>query len=359
MRVSFRVCKIAGLDIHIHLSLLIIIVLLTYAFYASQPPLGFSDFKNPTKIVLASIAAISIFVAILLHELAHSFIAMHYGIKVREIILFIFGGLAIMETLPKDPKKEFFISIAGPLMSIALACTGLILSYIPIEEISAFFKLFGYFNMILAIFNLIPAFPMDGGRILRSILAEKIGYVKATKTAAEIGKALAIFMGVIGLFYSPWLILIAFFIYIGAGEEERMVTIENVLGKFKVKDIMSTEIVTVSPEATVKELLELMLKKKHLGYPVVENDKLVGIVTLKDVIRADPSQKIKEVMSRDVVTISPDAKAFDALKVMSERRIGRIPVTENSKLVGIISRSDLMKVTEILEVLEVLGWKRG
>jgi CBS domain-containing protein len=232
-----------------------------------------------------------------------------------------------------------------------------ILTLIPSASISAFFTLSAYINLFLAVFNLIPAFPMDGGRIFRSFLARKMSYARATRVAAETGKMLAVMMGIFGIFYSPWLILIAFFIYIGANEEEKLVMLEKLLGKYRVSDIMTTEVITVNPSTKVGELIELMLKKRHLGYPVVEDGKIVGIVTLQDVINVNPEVEVREVMTREIVTISPSESAFQALKLMNERRIGRLPVVENGKLVGIISRSDLMRVAEILETLEVLGWK--
>jgi Zn-dependent protease/CBS domain-containing protein len=359
MRASFKIGSIAGVEIKIHLSLLIILVLLTYLFYVSPQPYGFIGFSTNIRLFLSLLSAISLFIAVLLHELAHSFVAMRYGISVKAIVLFIFGGLSVMEKMPKEPRKELFISLAGPLTSLLIGIVGYLLSTFPVKTVSSFFFLFSYFNIILAAFNLIPAFPMDGGRILRSLLARRMSYVRATRIAAEVGKILAVFMGITGIlvFYNPWLILIAFFIYIGASEEERITTIEGMLGRFRVRDIMSPDVISVTPKTKIRELIEMMFKHKHLGYPVIDNGRLVGIVTLKDVINSDPEVEVEKVMSRNVVFINPEAGAFDAFKIMSERRIGRIPVVENGEVVGIISRSDLMKVSEILEALEVFGWK--
>lgn len=176
-----------------------------------------------------------------------------------------------------------------------------------------------------------------------------MSFVRATHTAAEIGKMFAIFMGIMGLFTNPWLILIAFFIYMGANEEEKMTLVENVLKRIKIKEIMTPNPVVVTPDTTVGEVIELMFRYKHLGYPVVENGMLIGIVTLDDVAKASRDALVSEVMSRDIVTVSPDDSAFDAFKIMNEYRIGRIPVVENGIVVGIISRTDLMRVLEISE----------
>ena len=327
----------------VHVSLAVILALLVYVFYVNKPPLGFSDLPNPIRILYSSAMAISIFVAVLVHELSHSLVARRMGANVREIILFIFGGVAVIERLPKEPKKEFAIAIAGPLASLSLA----LFMLIPLR----LFILFGYFNLVLALFNLIPAFPMDGGRVLRSLLAKRYGYVRATRISASIGKVLAIVMGITGLFTNIWLTLIALFIYMGAVEEEKAVTLEGLLAKYRVGDIMTSNPIYVTPDTTVKDVIDLMLKHKHLGYPAVENDRVVGIVTLKDIMNADENDVVANVMSREVVVVTPNTEVFEALKLMTEKRIGRIPVVEDGKLVGIVSKSDIVKLAEILEVL--------
>ncbi len=343
MAYSFKICRIFGIDVKVHVSLAVILALLVYVFYVNKPPLGFSDLPNPIRILYSSAMAISIFVAVLVHELSHSLVARRMGANVREIILFIFGGVAVIERLPKEPKKEFAIAIAGPLASLSLA----LFMLIPLR----LFILFGYFNLVLALFNLIPAFPMDGGRVLRSLLAKRYGYVRATRISASIGKVLAIVMGITGLFTNIWLTLIALFIYMGAVEEEKAVTLEGLLAKYRVGDIMTSNPIYVTPDTTVKDVIDLMLKHKHLGYPVVENDRVVGIVTLKDIMNADENDVVANVMSREVVVVTPNTEVFEALKLMTEKRIGRIPVVEDGKLVGIVSKSDIVKLAEILEVL--------
>jgi CBS domain-containing protein len=192
---------------------------------------------------------------------------------------------------------------------------------------------------------------MDGGRVLRSLLAKRYGYVRATRISASVGKVLAIVMGITGLFTNIWLTLIALFIYMGAVEEEKTVTLEGLLAKYRVGDIMTSNPIYVTPDTTVKDVIDLMLKHKHLGYPVVENDRVVGIVTLKDIMNADENDVVANVMSREIVVVTPNTEVFEALKLMTEKRIGRIPVVEDGKLVGIVSKSDIVKLAEILEVL--------
>lgn len=359
MRSSLRVAKVLGIDVRVHWSLFIILVLLFGYFYNSEKPFGFSELREPERTFYSTLASFFVFFAVFLHELGHSVVAIKFGIRVREIVLFIFGGVALMEQIPRNPRQEFLISIAGPFVSFFVAIVSLIFSNLTSEGLSTFFLISTYFNGVVAAFNLIPAFPMDGGRVLRSILARRLSYVSATRISANVGKAIAVFMAIFGFFYNIWLLLIALFVYLGATEEEKIVTAESLLSRFRIRDIMTPNVLFVNPETTVAEVIDLMFKHKHLGYPVVENGELVGIVTLTDLINAKRDAKVREIMSRNVVTLEPDKSAFEAFKLMSERNIGRVPIVEDGKLVGIVTRSDLMKLKEIIEILEVSGWKRG
>jgi Zn-dependent protease len=313
-------------------------------------PFGFGniEYSKSIRILLSIFSSIGLFVAVLIHELSHSFLSIRSGINVKGILLFIFGGVSMLEEFPKEPKKEILIAFAGPLTSFVIAGTsyGIAITGVPI--VYEFFMVFAYFNFVLAVFNLLPAFPLDGGRILRGFIARKTNFVKATQIAAGIGKSFAIFMGILGLFANPWLILIALFIYMGANEEERMAVVENILVGSKVRDVMTPNPVSVTPDTKVEEVIELMFRFKHLGYPVIENDRVVGIVTLQDVAKAPRDLAVAELMSKEVVTINPDESTLKAFKIMNEKRIGRLPVVDNEKLVGIVSRTDLMRVLEVV-----------
>lgn len=360
MDASLRIAKIAGIDITIHWSLFIILFVLSSYFYTSTEPFGFANLKEPERIIISILASIFVFIAVLLHELAHSLVAIKYGVRVRGIMLFIFGGVAMLEKIPKNPKEELLIALAGPAVSLTIAIVSFLIALNTTGGISIFFLIGAYFNSILTIFNLIPAFPMDGGRVLRSVLARRTSYSKATKSAANVGKAIAVAIGIIGFFtVNIWLMLISLFIYLGASEEERIVIAENLFSRFSIGDIMTREVISVNPATKVEEVIEMMFKHKHLGYPVVKDGEIVGIVTLKDIMNADPNLRVEEVMSREVLTLSSQDKAFDAFRIMSERDIGRIPIVENKRLVGIVSRSDLMKIKELLEFLEGLEWKKS
>jgi CBS domain-containing protein len=218
--------------------------------------------------------------------------------------------------------------------------------------------LFGYLgmlNVILCFFNLIPAFPMDGGRVLRAWLATRMPLHKATKIAADIGKGFAILFGIIGLFvFSPFLILIALFIYIGANMESVAVKYSHLLQDVTVGDMMSSPVTTVPPTMPVRQVIEMMYTSKHLGFPVVERDTLTGMVTLIDVNRTSPidreAMQVRDIMTRDPITLPPAAPVIDALRIMSAHDIERIPIVQDDKILGIVTRTDILKVTELRQV---------
>jgi len=366
MKTSIQIGKVMGIPIKIHISFLLVLVLFPYVF-AKDAEFGFADVASaPLRYALALILTILLFSCVLLHELGHSWVAMKYGIGIRSITLIILGGIAAMDEVPRDPHAEMRISIAGPLVSLTigvlcyLAYLGLgsyDLARIPtISYISRFLGSIAYINIVLFVFNLIPAFPMDGGRVLRAWYVKRMPYLQATRKAVNIGKMFAIIMAVFGLLVNDavWFILIAFFIYIGASEEEKYTEMSVTLEGIKVRDLMTREIAYVQDNLTISELLRLMFEKKHLGYPVVDQftGKIVGIVTFTD-IRGVPMSEhgnvlVREVMAKKVSFIPEDADAVDALKMMSAENVGQLLVQDNGSITGIVSGTDLTRSIEVL-----------
>lgn len=303
------------------------------------------------KLILSVIAALGLFVAVLAHELAHSLLSKRSGVDVRGIMLFIFGGVSMMEDTPSDPDKEITMAFAGPFTSFVIAVGSFALYLTGLPLLSEFFMVFGIFNFALGAFNLFPAFPLDGGRILRGFLAKKMSFVRATQSAASVGKAFAVMLGILGIFANPWLILIALFIYMGASEEEKMVVEKGTLSKRRIGDIMTEDPITVTPQTTVNEFINMIFKNKHPGYPVVDEDKLVGLITLQDISDADRNSTIGDLISEeDAITISPEDTAYRAFQLMNENNVGRLPVVKDGELVGILSRTDLMRLRELGQV---------
>jgi Zn-dependent protease/predicted transcriptional regulator len=388
MKMSIQVGRIIGIPIRLHVTFLIILPLIIFAF-AENPatqyrvPLGLGDVTMPLPLryFLASIATFIFFFTLLLHEASHSYVAMRYGTKIRSITLFIFGGVAMMEDIPREPKKEWRIAIAGPTMSFAIAALFLIPYYLLKISNMVFYRpiytlmfVLGFFNLILAGFNLLPAFPMDGGRILRSFLARKGAFIKATKRAALIGKIFAVVMGVVCLFRDPfifvltgewhgniWTTLLAIFLYIGASEEEKATVTYAALEGIKVKQIMrpESEVMRASMDMPLTELVEWMLSEKTLEYVVAnENGEIVGFITYAQVKDLSLDERlrltVRDVISSSgsfIVTISGEKEAIEALKRMLKykRTILVVEGEERGNFEGIITKRDLITYMEILK----------
>ena len=310
--------------------------------------------------LLGSAAAIGLFVGVVLHELGHSVVAMRFGFPIESITLWIFGGIAQLEDMPEDWRQELAIAIAGPAVSVALgiACYLAFLA-VPADLDAARFVV-GYLalmNVVLAAFNLLPGFPMDGGRVLRAVLARNRPFAQATKIAAEVGKAFALGLGLLGILqFNLILIGIAFFIYVGASSEAQQTVMKAAFEGVSVRDVMTpaVEVETVSPETTVAELVERMFRERHTGYPVVEGDELVGLVTLEDAREVAPVERdaylVEDVMTRELTTIPAHAPAMDAMTSMQRSNIGRLIVTDAAGgFAGLLTRSDLVTAFNIIQ----------
>ncbi len=375
MEASLQIGKIAGIPVKLHWSFLLVIPLFAWII-GSQIDLTtelIADlFGVPIDMtvitagwnpyILGAIVSLGLFFGVFIHEMAHSLIAKSKGLKINSITLLILGGVSSMEETVPDPRVELPMALAGPLTSLAvgLVCSGLVYAFAIIPDpgvagvLVFIFGYLGLLNVLLFGFNLLPAFPMDGGRVLRAWLAKRMPLNRATRIAADVGRAFAVIFGIVGfLLFNPILIIIAFFIYIGANQEATSLRYNILLQDVSVSDAMSTPVKTVPPTMPVTEVVEMMYDTKHLGFPVVENDALVGIVALSDVHKIAPQDRlalqVRDIMSRNPVTLSPNAPLIDALRIMSTNDIGRIPVVANRDLVGIVTRTDVVRVMELKE----------
>jgi Zn-dependent protease/CBS domain-containing protein len=309
--------------------------------------------------VLGSAAAIGLFFCVLLHEFGHSLVAMRYGYKIESITLWLFGGVARFTEMPEDWKQEFTIAIAGPVVSLALgaiAYLGFLVLPTTLDPLKFVVGYLALTNVVLAAFNMLPGFPMDGGRVLRALLARTRPHAQATQIAAEVGKIFAFLLGIFGLFTNLFLIALAFFIYIGASSEAQQTVMKAAFEGVTVRDVMTPRerLDTVRTDTSVAELLDRMFVDRHTGYPVMQNGRLVGLVTLDDArsvkeVERD-AYRVEDVMSAELSTISPDADAMTALQQMQEKKVGRLPVVDDSgEIVGLISRSDLVTAFNIIQ----------
>lgn len=326
-------------------------------FGTSLPASALSD--GSLQWLLGAAAAIGLFLGVLLHEFGHSLVAMRYGYQIESITLWLFGGVARFTDIPEDWRQELSIAVAGPVVSVLIG----VVSYavfvaLPDAQAAAKF-VFGYLaltNVALAVFNMLPGFPMDGGRVLRALLARTRPHAQATQIAAEVGKVFAFLLGIFGLFANLFLVALAFFIYIGASSEAQQTVMKAAFQDVTVRDIMTAreDLHTVDETTSIAALLDRMFSERHTGYPVMRNGRLVGMVTLDDArgvkeVERD-AYRVEDVMTAEVAGISPDADAMEAIQLMQQHNVGRLPVLDEAgELVGLVSRSDLVTAFNIIQ----------
>jgi Zn-dependent protease/CBS domain-containing protein len=367
---SFTIGRIFGIPVKLDLTLLLILPLLAWLIasqvgqWTDQFNTVFSVALDPavlsagqTPLVLGSAAAVGLFVGVLLHELGHSVVAVRYGYPIDSITLWILGGIAQLTDQPENWKQEFFIAIAGPVVSIgvgAVSYAAFVLLPSSLDTVRFVFGYLAMMNVALAAFNMLPGFPMDGGRVLRALLARRRPFARATQIAAEVGKGFALLLGIVGLFTNLFLLLIAFFIYVGAAGEAQRTEMNAAFQNVAVRDVMTPadEIHTVDAGTSVADLLDQMFSQRHTGYPVMRNGELAGLVTLDDAREVDPVERdafrVEDVMTADLATVSPGSNAMEAFDEMQQRGIGRLLVVDDSELVGLVTRTDIMTALDII-----------
>ncbi|MFB1063379.1 CBS domain-containing protein [Natrinema sp. H-ect4] len=374
---SFRIGSLFGIPIKLDLTFLLVLPLFAYLIGAQiEDVAGILNDGLAAGIDVGAItggsmswllglaAAIGLFVGVVLHELGHSLTARRYGFPIESITLWLFGGIASFSEMPEDWRQELNIAVAGPIVSILVGVASYALFVVTPESLDGARFVLGYLavlNVALAIFNMLPAFPMDGGRVLRALLARSQPYAQATQQAASIGKLFAVLMGLFGLFSGNIILIgVAFFVYIAASSEAQQVTMKAAFQDVTVGDIMTpaNDLHTVEPETTVAELIRRMFTERHTGYPVVdtnafEGERLIGLVTLTDAREIEPVERdaytVEDVMTTELQTITPDSDAMAAIDQMREHDIGRLLVVDNDDLVGLISRTDVMTAFDIVQ----------
>lgn len=344
---SLTLGRIAGIRILMHWTFLILLAWIVFSEIGKG-----NDLR---AIVTTLLFVMAIFACVVLHELGHSLMAKRYGIETKKITLLPIGGLATLEKMPDEPREELWIAVAGPAVNVVLAI--LLFIFIPIDQIrnqeeintaltaqNWVISLFTV-NVLLVVFNAIPAFPMDGGRILRALLAFKMDRVKATQIAASMGKFFAIAFVLIGLFYNPFLILIGIFVYFGAHSENIIVQHMDLLKGYKVHDAMMTNFTIVSPSETVQDVTQKLLEGSEEDFIVSEEGNVLGIITRDALIKALQQKShdtpAKNIMNKEFDTFNTDDKLTAVFAHAQKSRKFFFPVLENDKLTGIINRANL------------------
>ncbi len=294
------------------------------------------------------LAALGLFVSVALHELGHAYAAMRYGIGVESITLWILGGLARLSEFPKEWNREFWIAVAGPATSLLLAGVCLLsLSYIPTSAPVAVFVVgwLAVTNVVLTVFNMVPAFPMDGGRVLRALLARSRPYGSATRIAAGVGKGFAVLFAIVGVYvFSPILILLAFFIYGAASSESRIAVMGDLLDGLSVGDIV-TDTQGVSADTTVDNLFPRLLSARRSDLPVVDRDgTVIGAITASAVRGVDtdayPTTRVESLVTTDLPRVDAEMGAFEALMELAQTESDVALVERAGRTIGLVSQAD-------------------
>jgi Zn-dependent protease/CBS domain-containing protein len=355
---SIPIVRIAGIQLRIHVTFLLLIAWLA---------LGSAG---------AAIYVLLLFLCVVLHEFGHAIAAKSYGINTPDITLLPIGGVARLERIPEEPKQELVIAAAGPAVTavialalfLVVAARGAADIAAPIASGDLVVNLFRI-NVWLLLFNLIPAFPMDGGRVLRALLATRLSYARATQVAATVGQAFAFFFGIVGLFGipgifspNPFLIFIAFFVYIGASQEAALAQMKDISRRFPVSSAMVRDFRTLPEDATLPEAVDALLATSQHDFPVIgENGSVAGILTRRDLIAAlrknDPTIRVGDVMRRDIPTVTTGTRFEDAFRIMQECNCPAVPVLDSMKrLVGLLTPEN---VSELMMVQSALPRRRA
>jgi len=361
-RGAWKIAVIMGIPIRIHFSWLIVFGLITWSLSTFYFPQAAPDLPRTSYWIKGVLAALLLFASVAFHELSHSFVARRYAISIESITLFVFGGVAQMKGEPPHPKAEFWIAIAGPLSSIFLSGLFFILSGIVSGGAKILLLYLAQINLFISLFNLIPGFPMDGGRILRSAIWGKTrNFFYATQKAAGIGRKIAlffIFIGVFSLFTRMpgglWLMLIGWFLYSAAQTSYQQSSLQETLSGVKVKDVMVKDMVVLNPQTSLEEAINgYFLRYGYGGFPVLDGDKFLGMVTLKetmDVSREDwPTVRVSDiVVPHDTKwMVSPEDSVTKSLEMMVTEDKGRLAVMEKGKIVGLITRNGVARYIQI------------
>jgi Zn-dependent protease/CBS domain-containing protein len=352
---SLPIFRVVGIQLRIHITFLLLIAWLAFGYYTSG---------GSPEAAYWAVLILLLFVCVVLHEFGHALAAKAFGINTPDITLLPIGGVARLERMPEEPMQELIIAAAGPAVNVVIALGALAgggsFAYPPTLRdglISGVLTL----NVVLVLFNLLPAFPMDGGRVLRALLATRLSYARATQVAANVGQGFAFVFGFIGLLWNPFLLFIALFVYIGASQEAALAQMKDVSRRFPVSSAMVREFRTLSEDASLQEAVDALLATSQHDFPVVdETGNFAGLLTRQDLIAAlrknDPALRVGDVMRRDIPTVTTGTRFEEAFRIMQECNCPAVPVLDRMKrLVGLLTPEN---VTELMMVQSAMPQRR-
>ena len=356
MKWSWKIGRLWGIDIYMHATFLLIVGWVAVSYWL--------ELHSWNAVLSGVIFILAIFACVVLHEYGHALTARRFGVKTRDITLYPIGGVARLERIPEKPIEELWVALAGPAVNVGISAV--LFVYLFLTNGFGLFHGFdiasGSFlvrlleiNALLAGFNLLPAFPMDGGRVLRALLAMNMDYVHATQVAANVGQAMAFIFGFAGLFIDPFLLFIAFFIWIGAGQEANLAQVKNSLGGIPVGRAMITNFETLSPADTLAKVVELIIAGSQHDFPVVEDGRLAGILDRETFIKAlaerGQADLVADVMRHGIPEVDTHEMIDSAMERLNSNSVKTLPVTHAGKLVGLITSEN---ITEFLMIRSAL-----
>ena len=360
MKWSWKIGKFAGIDVYLHTTFLLLIGWITLTYWLQENSLG--------AVVSGVGFILALFATVVLHEYGHALTARKFGVKTRDITLYPIGGVAKLERIPEDPKQELWVALAGPAVNIVIALILLVwlLFTSALEPLISLSLTKGSFverlmvtNLILVGFNLIPAFPMDGGRVLRALLAMRLKYTAATQIAASVGQGIALIFGFIGLFSNPFLVFIAFFVWIGALSEARMVTLKSALNGIPVERAMLTNFNVLSQYDTLSKVVDYVLAGDQKDFPVVDDGQVVGILTqsalLEGLRRNGDDSLVGSVMRKDFQIADSHEMLETAFNRLQNCDCHTLPIVHHYRLVGLVTMDNIGEFIRIQSTLSPKG----
>ncbi len=363
-----QIARVIGIPIHLHFSWLIIFGLIVWTLSTGYFPAKYPDLPASSYWAKGLVASLLFFLSILLHELGHAVVALRHGLRTRSITLFVFGGVAQLERDPRDGRAELWMAAAGPAVSLTLAGLFYVCATLPFvgPSAAAVARYLALINLVLALFNLIPAFPMDGGRLLRGALWERMGKARATRIASGAGTFFAfalIFGGVISLLRGDsiggvWYILIGWFIKDASAASYQQVRLDEALGGVTVRDAMVDPVVTVPSSGSVAEAArEQFMRTGYGSYPVMRGETVVGLLCLKDVLKLTAEEKeatsVQGAMRplTEALVVDPDTPLPAAIARMAEGGTARLLVMQGDRLVGLLTMNGVVRRLKVREEL--------
>jgi Zn-dependent protease len=359
-RWSWRFFTVADIDVHIHGTFLLLIALVALS--------GLVAGQGLTAMVRGTLLILAIFTTVVLHEFGHALTARRFGVRTLDITLLPIGGIARLEKMPDKPSQQLQVALAGPAVNVVIAMVlfGLARFFeVPVGMESfrlasgPFLTQLMWINVFMAAFNLLPGYPMDGGRVLRALLAMRMGPERATQIAARVGQGVAVIFGLVGLFYSPFLMVIAVFVWMGAQAEHSVSRVKVALAGLSVRDGMITDFRTVLPTDTLSRAVDITLAGFQQDFPVMDDARLLGVLTHDDVLRGlserGKSSPVQEAMRRDFDTTDPSEPIDGALTRMRQGACRMLVVVENEKVIGLVTAGN---IGELL-ALEAAGHEIG